>query len=188
MEFTDEKRNQLLEMYLKKLGETGVETSLLKEKYGELLKNGTYSNNIETGLAFDGSLLYAVLYKLTIYALKINEIFPEGVRADRTTLIKVCLLCQIGKCLMFTLNDNKWEIEKRGLLYKFVDDGLSIRVGMRSVAIANECGITLTPQEIEMMTINDREATELDARYHASIPAYVLRMASETVFLIHRKK
>lgn len=188
MKFTDEKRKHLLGLYFGKLSEVGVPVDTLKEKYGSLLEKATYSNNIETGLAFDGSLVYTLLYKFTPFALKINETFPEEFRVDKAVLVKICLLCQVGKCQMFEVNDNGWEVEKRGLLYKFIDDGISIRTGLRSVSIAQECGIPLSPLELEMMTINDREATEMDARFHASIAASIIRMASEMVFLTHRKK
>ena len=188
MEINAEKRKLLISTYFKKLTEVGVPVNVLKEKYGSLLEKATYSNNMDTGLAFDGSLIYTILYEFTPKALKLNDIYDESLRLPKATIVKACLLCQIGKCLMFEPNDDRWEVEKRGLLYKFVNDGISIRTGLRSVCICQECGIPLSPLEVEMMTINDREATEMDARFHASIGANIVRQASEIIFLTHRKE
>ena len=59
---TDEQREKNLELYVKKLGQVGVDTSILVDKYGELLKNGSFTQTNEFGNAFDGrsGALYAL--------------------------------------------------------------------------------------------------------------------------------
>ena len=66
-----------LNLWAKKLSEIGVDASQLIENHGEEIMNATFSNVATNGLAYDGALLQTILYKLTPYALKINEMFPE---------------------------------------------------------------------------------------------------------------
>ena len=68
-----------------------VDQASLMEKYGELLKNATFTNSNEFGNAYDGSLIENVLKVLTPYAVKLNELLPEEQRVDKTILVKVCL-------------------------------------------------------------------------------------------------
>jgi hypothetical protein len=171
------------ELFLKKLNQLGVDTAKLAEEYGERLTNETFSINSEYGLAYDGSLIEVILYKLTPYAIRLNELFPEAIRVDKASLIKVCLLHQIAKAVRLTPNDNEWEIKNRGLLYKYVQGQPSIRTGLHSLVIANNCGITFTPEEAEAMTVNDRDLTDDQARWHSSLMASIVRQASEMVYL-----
>ena len=137
------------ELFLKKLNQLGIDTAKLAEEYGEKLADASFSINSENGLAYDGSLIEVILYKLTPYAIRLNELFPEAIRADKASLIKVCLLHQIAKAVRLVTNDNEWEIKNRGLLYKYVQGQPSIRTGLHSLVIANNCGITFTPEEAE---------------------------------------
>jgi hypothetical protein len=93
------------------------------------------------------------------------------------------LLHQIAKAVRIVPNDNQWEIEKRGLLYKYDDSLPSIRTGLHSVSMCLECGIPLTAEEIEAMTVNDRDLTDDQARWHSSIMATIVRQASELTYL-----
>lgn len=184
-----EKRKSNLELYLKKLEEVGVETSLLNKFYGELIMNGTFTNSNEFGNAYNGSLLKIVLKVLTPYAVRLNELLPEEQRVDKKTLVKICLLHQIAKSVRMVENDNQWEVEKRGLLFKYKEDLPSIRTGLHSVSMCFECGIPLTAEEIEVMTINDRDLSDDQARWHASVMATLVRQANELTYIqINSKK
>ena len=116
---TEEIKKKNLNLFFKKLEELGVDTSYLKEKYGMNLFNGSFTNSNEFGNAYDGSLIEIVLKVLTPYAVRINELLPEEKRADKGTLVKLCLLHQIAKAVRLIPNDNQWEVEKRGLVYKY---------------------------------------------------------------------
>ena len=186
---TDEQREKNLEIYIKKLNQVGVDTELLMEKYGEQLMNGTFTNSNEFGNAYNGSLIENILKVLTPYAVRLNELLPEPQRVDKDTLVKVCLLHHIAKAVRIIPNDNQWEIEKRGLLYKYNGDLPSIRTGLHSVSICFECGIPLTAEEIEVMTINDRDLSDYQARWHASVMATLVRQANELTYIqINNKK
>lgn len=151
--------------------------------------NATFSNMATNGLAYDGALLQTILYKLTPYALKINEMFPEELRVDKSKIIKVCLLHQIAKSTRLIKNDNEWEI-KRGVLYKYNPSNPSIRCGLQSLQMCYENGIQFTMDEVEAMTVNDRDLSDDQARWHSSLFSSIIRQASEMIYLenIERSK
>ena len=102
---TDEQREKNLEIYIKKLNQVGVDTSLLMEKYGEQLMNGTFTNSNEFGNAYNGSLIENILKVLTPYAVRLNELLPEPQRVDKDTLVKICLLHHIAKAVRIIPNE-----------------------------------------------------------------------------------
>ena len=52
-----------------------------------------------------------------------------------------------------------------------------------------ECGIPLNAEEIEAMTINDRDLSDDQARWHASTMATIVRQANELTYVqINRKE
>ena len=171
------------ELYLKKLNQLGIDTTKLNDEFGEKLTNATFSINSDNGLAYDGALINTILYKLTPYAIKINELFPKELQVDKNSLIKVCLLHQIAKAVRLEKNDNEWEIEKRKLIYKYTPNQPSIRTGLHSLVMATNCGINFTADEAEAMTVNDRDLSDDQARWHSSIMASIVRQASEMVYL-----
>lgn len=171
------------ELYLKKLSQLGIETDKLAEIFGDKIAEATFSNNDSNGLAFDGALLNTILYKLTPYAIKINEMFPKELQVDKNSLVKVCLLHQIAKAIRLEKNDNEWEIKNRGIVYKYTANQPSIRTGLHSLIMATNSGIQFTPEEAEAMTVNDRDLSDDQARWHSSLMASIVRQANEMVYL-----
>lgn len=168
-------------IFLKKLGDLDINTEVLESKYGEQLKNGTYSISKEHGLAYEGSLLNVVLRKLTPFALKTNDILPEGVKVEDTKkIVKVCLLQHLAKVLMFVKNENEWEVSKLGKVFTYAPTKMAMRLGVRSVALAMSLGINLDEEEIEAITIIDKEGDD-DIKYYARPLATVVRIANELV-------
>lgn len=180
---TTETKEKNLMLFFKKLSHLGIDTARLEEKYGNKILNGSFTNSNEFGNAYEGSLLEVVLKILTPYAVKLNELLPEEKKVDKNTLVKICLLHQLAKAIRLIPNDNSWEIEKRGLIYKY-DNGLpSIRIGLHSLILCQNCGIEFTAEEAEAMTVNDRDLTDDQARWHSSIMATLVRQASELTYL-----
>jgi hypothetical protein len=171
------------ELYLKKLNQIGINTEKLAEEIGEKLADATFSTNLDNGLAYEGALINTVLYKLTPYAIKLNDLYPTDIQVDKNSLIKVCLLHQIAKAIRLMPNDNDWEVKNRGLIYKYTPNQPSIRTGLHSLVIAQNCGIQFTPEEAEAMTVNDRDLTDDQARWHSSLMASIIRQANEMVYL-----
>ena len=130
---TTETKEKNLMLFFKKLSQLGIDTARLEETYGTAIMNGSFTNSNEFGNAYEGSLLEIVLKTLTPYAGKLNELLPEGKKVDKNTLVKICLLHQLAKAIRLIPNDNTWEIEKRGLVYKYNSDLPSIRTGLHSL-------------------------------------------------------
>ena len=120
---------------------------------------------------------------LTPYAVRLNELLPTHMRCEKSTLVKVCLLHHISKAIRLVHNDNVWEVEHRNMPYKYSATQPSIRVGLHSLVMAQNCGIGFTAEEAEAMTINDRDSTDEQARYHSSVLATIVRQANELTYL-----
>lgn len=180
---SEEQKEKNYNLFIEKLNKFGVDTTNLVASMGILLKNATFINTNENGLAYDGSLIEIILKKITPYAVKINDLLPQSKQVDKSSLVKVCLLHQIAKAVRFVPNDNQWEREKRLMNYKYNPNNPSIRCGLHSVAICMQNGIQLTTEEIEVMTIMDRESTDEQAKYYSSIMSTIVRQANELTYV-----
>lgn len=172
-----------LQLFQKGLESCGVDAETLIGIHGERLADASFTHMNDHGNAYAGSLLHIVLHKLTPYAIGLNSLLPEDKRADRNTLVKICLLQHIAKSVRLVPNDNAWEVEKRKMTYKFDEGQPSIRTGLHSLIMAQRCGIDFTEEEAEAMTINDREMTDAQSRFHASILANIIRQANELTYM-----
>lgn len=183
MEVEKEKQKKNLMLFLKKLSQLGIETSCLEERYGERLMTATFTNSNENGYANEGTFLEVLLKILTPYAVNINNLLPEEKKVDKDTLVKICFLHQIAKAIRLVPNDNQWEVEKRGLKYKYDSSLPSIRTGLHSLIMAQNCGISFTAEEAEAMTVNDRDLSDEQARWFSSRLSTIVRQASELTYL-----
>ena len=186
MIMTDEMRIKNYSLFLKKMQELEIDTSALEERLNTLLPKATFTHANDNGLAYDGSLLHTVLRVLTPYAVKLNNLLPEEIKLPQESVVKVCLLQHLAKAEFIVPNDNTWEIGKRGLLYKYANSDVSLKLGMKSLILALECGITFTPQEIEAMICLDRDPSDEQARYYSSPLSTIIRQANELTFLTNR--
>ena len=134
-------------------------------------------------LCGDGTLISTILKILTPFAVKLNNLYPEEMRVNQSTLVKVCLLHQIAKAVRLVPNDNLWEVEKRGLAYKYNPNQPSIKTGLHSLVLAQNFGITFNEEEAEAMTVNDRLVTDEQAKWHSSLLASIVRQASEMTYM-----
>jgi hypothetical protein len=180
---TNEEMNKNFELFMKKVEQCGVNVEKLVDKYGDALREASFTNINDHGNAYPGSMIEIVLKKLTPYAVRINELLPDFQKVDKTTLVKVCLLHHIGKAIKLIPNDNQWEVDKRLMVYKYNNELPSIRTGLMSLSMLNECGIYLTKEEIEALTINDRDLTDDQSRFFASTMASIVRMANELTYI-----
>lgn len=171
-------------LFKQKLSNYGVDGDVVDSFFGDKLKNATFFMVKENGdAAYDGALLHVVLRTLTPYAIKINELLPENMQADKNSLVKVCLLHQISKAVMFEPNDDEWQKEKRGYFYKYSKTDASLKMGMRSVFIAQELGVKFTEIEMEAMTILDRQFDDKQSNFYSSPLSTILRQAAELTYL-----
>ena len=179
-------KNKNYATFKKKLESCGVDISQFDEKIGDKLLNATFSLTNENGTAYDGSFIQIVLRTLTPYAIRINDLLPENIRVDQSSLVKVCLLSQLSKCEMFVKNTNQWEIDNRNMLYKYGKYYLALKMGMRSIVLCESLGIKFTPNEMEAMIIFDRNSDDKQTEFYSSTLATILKEANDLTNLQFR--
>ena len=185
---TEEIKEKNYSIFIKKLEEIGIDTSSITEELAEKIKNASFNFSNENGTAYSGSLLHIVLRKLTPYAININNVLNPSIQVEKNTLIKVCLLQHLSKCHLFELNDNEWERDKRGLIYKFSKQNVALKMGMFSIYFAEKLGIRFSLEELEAMTVLDRNLDDEQVKYFSSPLSTIVRQANELTFLEMRKK
>lgn len=181
MNISDEIIEKNYSIFLSKLQNIGVDTSQMEEQLNQVLAKASFSLSNDNGAACNGSLIHVTLRILTPFAIKLNSILPDDMKVDVASIVKVCLLSHISKCTMFIPNDNDWEVQKRGLLYKYAPTNVGLKMGNRSVLMCVDFGIKFTPEEYEAMIVLDR-TEELQTKYYSSTLALLVKMANELTF------
>lgn len=159
---------------------------IIKEMGGEnVVVYSTFLDKADTNLAYQGALVHNIL-RITAYATKINNILPEEQRVDKNSLVKVCILSHIARAVMFEENDNSWEINNRGMIYKYRETEGALRVGERSILMAMNCGVKFTPTEFEAMRIMDQKPDDIMSKMFSTTLSMVVRQANEMVYQIYK--
>lgn len=184
---SDERINTNFSIFVKKLNECDIDCETLLNDFGDKIKMAPGTSNIDAGLAYPGAMVNYVLRHLTPLALKINELFGDGIKVNDKSLIKVCLLHQIAKGLIFIEETEKWKRDK-GNLYTFADLDGALRCGERSALMCLNSGIKLNFEEFEAFRILDRDASDEQAKYFSSPIAVLVRIANEIAMLEIKKK
>ena len=135
----------------KKFYDTGVKYDFVNEELMNLLGEDFITapacSTLNLYNAYEGGLIQFIL-TVTKYAISVNDTLPEDKKADSKSLIKVCMLHQIGKAKMFVEQTSKWHRENKGEMYIFNEDLLSLSVAERSIYYAMQAGIKLTEDEV----------------------------------------
>lgn len=126
--------------------------------------------------AFEGGLIDHLL-NVTKYAVIFNNALPEEERVDQKTLIRTCLLHQIGKSKLYKPCTSEWHRTNQGKMYEFNDELTSMRVGERSVYYALSHGIELTEEEYSAIIMFDKTDDKM-AEYHNTMLGDLLKTAS----------
>ena len=127
--------------------------------------------------AFEGGLIDHIL-KVAKYAVTINESLPEGVQVKKDSLLKVCLLHQIGKAKMFIENDSQWHKDNLGQMYKFNEDLVAMKVGERSIYYATQHGVSFTEEEYAAILNFDKDDSDKQVKYYNSMIGDILKIAN----------
>lgn len=136
--------------------------------------------------AFEGGLVDHLL-KVATYAVRINDSLPEDERADKTSLLKVCLLHQIGKAKLYTPCTSEWHRKNQGKMYEFNEDLTSMRAGERSLYYAMSHGIKFTEDETVAILNFDKNDDKM-SEFHNSLVGDILKMASTLAIRNEQKK
>jgi hypothetical protein len=123
--------------------------------------------------AFEGGLVDHLL-RVAKYAIMINNTLPDHIKVDQKSLLKVCLLHQIGKAKMFKPCTSEWHIKNQGKIYEFNDSEVSMHVGERSVYYAMSNGITFTEEEFISILNMDKDNDKM-MEYHGPVLGRLLK-------------
>jgi hypothetical protein len=134
--------------------------------------------------AFEGGLIDHSL-RVAQYAVKFNNVLPEDEKVDQVSLLKVCLLHQIGKTNLYTPCTSEWHRKNQGKMYEFNEDLTSMRVSERSVYYALSHGITFSEEEFAAIIMFDKTDDKM-AEYHNTMLGVLLKMGN--TFAIKNEK
>lgn len=160
-----------------------------EETLKKALETATCALSIETGVAYPGALI-SHINLFTSIAERITKMvcgtFPD---ISKEQLLKVCLIQHLSKIEMYEPNDNQWEIDKRGFLYKFAETEGCLKFGERSALNAMNAGVKLSPTEYEAICSLDKEGEEAKNRkYVVDILTTIVRQANELAYAIEKEK
>jgi hypothetical protein len=156
----------------------GIFTQELLDFLGEDFYTAPASTSLDMYSCYPGGLLNHC-FKSAKFAVKINELLPENMRTETSSILKCVFLSQVGKTFMFKLNDNEWQRKTLGKMYEFTDSDVSMKAGERSVYYATKFGVTLTEEEFQSLLNSDKDSDDKMAKYRSSNLSNVVRMGFE---------
>lgn len=166
---TSDQRKLNYVTYINKLQSVGGYSEELFYKIGERLSNAPMNNYLDSGLAYIGAFIYNAMRKIAYYAVLENEKLDESEKVDKNSIVKVALLNQISKALQFEPNSNKWELENRGIAWKYNETDVALRTGEKSLYLCSKYGIQFTSEEFEAMLICDKTDDDFSKIYSSTL-------------------
>ena len=142
----------------------------------------------ESRIAYPGGLVEHI-FGTMLYGEKIAGIVSKHF-SDLTSLYRVCFLMHISKSEMFMKNPDEYQVSKMGRNYVFRETEGKLKAGLRSVVWCMNHGITLSPVEVEAMTVLDRDPSQgssLSSR-HDSMLATIVRQANELAYAVEKER
>jgi hypothetical protein len=164
----------------KKFFQTSVEKQIMNDELmtflGESFIKAPATAMRDQYNAFEGGLIDHLL-NVTKYAVIFNNALPESDRVSQDSLIKVCLLHQIGKAHLFTPCTSEWHRTNQGKMYEFNNELIAMRVSERSLYYALNYGVKLTDEEYAAISMFDKTDDKM-AEYHNTTLGDLLKTAS----------
>ena len=176
MALTPERIIALTKKYFDTTTKVNVMNDSLMKLLGEDFIKAPASNMKDYNNAFEGGLIEHLL-KVTSYAVMINKSLPEAEQVDETSLLRVCLLHQIGKAKLFKPCTSDWHIKNLGKMYEFNEEIIPMRVSERTIFYLASCGIQLTEEEFSAISNFDKTDDKM-AELHNSMLGDLLKMGS----------
>lgn len=184
MSLTTEQVQKNATKYFKTANENGFMTDELTAFLGVDFIKAPASTMKSLHNAFEGGLIVHLL-NVTKFAIIFNNALPENMRVDQKSLMKVCLLHQIGKAHMYKPCLSEWHQKNQGKMYEFVEDAVSMRVGERSVYYAFKHGVPLTEEEHSAI-LNFDKVDDKMVEYHNTTLGDLLK--TSVLFAIKNSK
>ena len=160
-----------------------------EEELKEQLKRAAGALSMETGLAYPGALISHINLISSIAERLAKMVCGTFPNVTKEQLLKVCLIQHLSKIEMYEKNDNQWEIDKRGMIYKFAETEGCLKFGERSALNAMNLGVKLTPIEFEAICSLDKDGEDAKNRkYVVDILTTIVRQANELAYAIERER
>lgn len=196
MALSEAKINEFYTTFVDELNNAGIDADKIVNFLGEdKIKAAPAGLETKSGLAFPGALLFLIIRALeqarklwtATSTGKKNEdgtvTYVNNFDIDQKSLDKVMLLHQLGKVMMYEQNDDEWQVNKRGVIYKWVDNETTINCGERSQYICQKVGIELTEPEFEAMKINDKNDEDRFSMLHIQPISMLVKMADDLTYM-----
>lgn len=169
--------------------EAGIADKFNEDKMRHSMEVAPGALSIDTGSAYPGALISHINLFTSIAERLVKMVAGTFPDISRESLLKVCVIQHLSKIVMYEPNDVQWEIEKRGMLYKFAETEGCLKFGERSALMALNLGIKITPVEFEAICSLDKEGEEAKNRkYVINILSTIIRQANELAYAIERER
>lgn len=152
-------------------------STALIDYLGDDLLIAPASTNLNLHCAFPGGLIHHLLI-VAKYAIKYNNTLDPVIKVDENSVMRVSLLCEIGKINLYVPNKDDWTL-KKGQGYNFNQTLVSMGVGERSLFYASQAGIKLTDAEYQAI-LNFGKINDNAAEWHTENLGEVLKVAVRT--------
>ena len=160
-----------------------------EETLKNALKTAAGALSIDTGLAYPGALITHINLFTNIAERLAKMVCGTFPNITKETLVKVCCIQHLSKIEMYEPNDNQWEIDKRGYMYKFAELDGCLKFGERSALNAMNAGVKLSPIEYEAICSLDKDGEEAKSRkYMIDILSTIVRQANELAYAIEKER
>ncbi len=171
-----------IESNKKKFIETNLKYKLFTSELMDFLGDDFFIAPATTSLdmygCYPGGLLNHC-FKAAKYSIKINELLPDYMKQETSSILKCVFLSQIGKTFMFKFNDNEWQKKTLGKMYDFTENEVTMKVGERSLHYAMKHGVLLTEEEFQTIINSEKEPDDKLTKYRSSNLSNVIRMGFE---------
>ena len=157
-------------------------TKELLDYLGEDLYSSPASNMESMYNAFPGGLVDYIL-RVTKYGINLNSILPDNQKVDKSSIIKVCFLHQLGKVRLYKFCESEWHRKNQGKMYDFNEDLVSMRVSERSAYYTMKFGVDLTEEEYQSIVNYDKTDDDKQSKWYGSTLSTILRMANELAII-----
>lgn len=157
-------------------------TKELEDFLGEDFFLAPASTTLDMYGCYPGGLV-SHCFRAAKYAVKINELLPEKMRSQTSSILKCIFLSQIGKTFMFEPNPSEWHRKNLGKMYEFTEQEVSMKASERAVYYATLHGVKLSEDEFQSIVNSDKESDDKMAKYHSSNLSNVIRMGFELSIL-----
>ena len=124
------------------------------------------------------------LLKVCKYAIQLNDLLPEKMRENKTSIVKCVFISQIGKTFMFVQNESEWHRTNQGKMYEYkTDDTISMSIGEKSAYYALKYGVELSEVEYQAVIFANRGETDKTGKWSYTQLAHLLKLGFEMALL-----